>query len=663
MRTRFASSAAAARAALAQKPLMSALPWLLLSLVVIPLFVGGEVFASGGAQQFDLTQHWVGYACVGIFVASYILVMLEEVIHLRKSKPVIVAAGLIWLLVAWQLPKHGADATFAEHAVRHNLLEYCELFLFLLAAMTYINTMEERRVFDALRAWLVGAGLSLRAIFWVTGVLSFFISPIADNLTTALLMGAVCMAVGAGNTRFVAMGCINIVIAANAGGAFSPFGDITTLMVWQKGLIEFGGFFALLLPSAVNWLVPAIIMSVFLGKGQPAAVNEKVDILEGGFLVIGMFLCTIALAVSFHNFFHMPPVLGMMTGLGVLKLYGYYLKRKSHNIHANPHVPPAEGAEPATTNEDNPFEAMSHEGAHNEPYDIFKRLEKAEWDTLMFFYGVILCVGGLSTLGYLSNLSKFAYEGLGPTTANIGVGFLSAIVDNIPVMFAVLTMLPEMDRGQWLLATLTAGVGGSMLSIGSAAGVALMGQARGIYTFGAHLKWAPVIALGYFASIGVHYSINMPAEPGPPVKLPGAKAKADATATNGHGKAHGDHHADHHGEGKSCDAHKNGEECGCDSDKAGHHKAGHKDDAKAAEGCCGSNDAEGAHHADAKAGDAKCACDGKADCGCKGDGTCACEAAGKPCACDAHKGDNAANDKAADGKTETPDAAKAPADH
>jgi Na+/H+ antiporter NhaD/arsenite permease-like protein len=127
---------------------------------------------------------------------------------------------------------------------------------------------------------------------------------------------------------------------------------------------------------------------------------------------------------------------------------------------------------------------------------------------LFFFYGVILCVGGLGFIGYLTLVSELMYTGWGPTYANIMVGILSAIVDNIPVMFAVLSMSPEMSQGQWLLATLTAGVGGSMLSIGSAAGVALMGQARGMYTFGVHLKWLPVIALGYAASIYCHILIN-----------------------------------------------------------------------------------------------------------------------------------------------------------
>jgi Na+/H+ antiporter NhaD/arsenite permease-like protein len=135
-------------------------------------------------------------------------------------------------------------------------------------------------------------------------------------------------------------------------------------------------------------------------------------------------------------------------------------------------------------------------------------LEKIEWDTLMFFYGVLMALGGLGALGYLAATSQVLYVSLGPTAANVLVGLLSAVIDNVPVMFAVLQMSPEMSLGQWLLVTLTTGVGGSLLSIGSAAGVALMGQARGIYTFGAHLRWTWAIALGYAASIAAHLWLN-----------------------------------------------------------------------------------------------------------------------------------------------------------
>ena len=119
-----------------------------------------------------------------------------------------------------------------------------------------------------------------------------------------------------------------------------------------------------------------------------------------------------------------------------------------------------------------------------------------------------MCVGGLGFIGYLDMLSVFLYEQMGPVVANVSLGVMSAVIDNIPVMVAVLQMMPDMDTTQWLLITLTAGVGGSLFSIGSAAGVALMGQARGQYTFFSHLRWTPVIALGYAASIWVHLLIN-----------------------------------------------------------------------------------------------------------------------------------------------------------
>lgn len=457
------------------------------------LLAAPAALASDGAPALDLTGTWIGVTSLALFVLAYALVIGEEFLHLRKSKPVIVAAGLIWALVGLAYAQHG-DTHTAGAAVRHNLLEYGELFLFLLAAMTFINTMEERDVFKALRAALVSRGFSLRTIFWITGLLAFFISPVADNLTTALLMAAVVMSVGAGNNAFITVACINIVVAANAGGAFSPFGDITTLMVWQKGLVQFGEFFALFIPSVVNWLVPAAAMSLVVPKATPEALREETRVRPGGFVVIGLFLLTIVMAVSAHNFLHLPPVLGMMTGLGLLKLYGYRLRRREM-ARAASDGPEARGMDLS-------------DPANGCRFDIFTILARAEWDTLMFFYGVILCVGGLGTIGYLALISQAMYVDLGATWANVLVGLLSAVVDNIPVMFAVLTMNPDMSVGQWLLVTLTAGVGGSLLSIGSAAGVALMGQARGIYTFFAHLKWTWAIALGYALGIWVHLLLN-----------------------------------------------------------------------------------------------------------------------------------------------------------
>ncbi len=458
--------------------------------LVLGLLMATPLWASAeGGDKLELTHNWVGFLAIGIFAFSYIFVILEEKIHLRKSKPVLLAAGLIWILIALVYNSHGMPHS-VEPAIRHNFLEYGELFFFLLVAMTYINAMLERGVFDALRNWLVEKGFSYRSLFWLTGILAFFISPIADNLTTALIMCAVVLTVGKGQPAFVSISCINIVVGANAGGAFSPFGDITTLMVWQKGMVDFGEFFALFIPSAVNFLIPAFIMQFALPSGKPAEVEgEQEGLKYGGMVIVGLFLLTIVTAVCFHNFLHIPPVFGMMLGLAYLKFYGYYLRQRSKSWTAATEAPPGSASDPYD-------------------FDVFSKIAQAEWDTLFFFYGVILAVGGLGFIGYLGMASEFVYGELGATTANVLVGIMSAIVDNIPVMFAVLTMNPEMSHFQWLLVTLTAGVGGSLLSVGSAAGVALMGQARGQYTFFGHLKWTPVIALGYGASIWVHFLVN-----------------------------------------------------------------------------------------------------------------------------------------------------------
>lgn len=428
----------------------------------------------------SVSHHPVAITALVIFILAYSLVIIEEFIQLRKSKPVMVAAGLIWLLTAWLAqsvgPSPGNESLVIE-AIQHYLLQFTMVFLFVLVAMTYIMAMEDRNVFQALRSWLTLKGLSYRQLFWITGVLAFLISAIADNLTTALAMSAVVIAVGKGSPKFIVLACINLVVAANAGGVFSPFGDITTLMVWQAGILPFKQFFSLFVPALVNFLVPAFCLHFAIPKGHPPKVVETIPIMSGGLWIVFLFLLTIIITVSLHQFLHLPPVFGMMLGLGFLQFFAYYTK-------------------------------FSRRVAL---FDIFPIIQRIEWDTLLFFYGVILCVGGLATLGYLSDLSTLFFKEWGQnlalayqaTPGNIFIGILSAIIDNIPVMFSVITMRPEMSQGQWLLVTLTTGIGGSLLSIGSAAGIALMGQTR-YYTFFSHLKWSWAIALGYALSIAVH---------------------------------------------------------------------------------------------------------------------------------------------------------------
>ena len=469
------------------------------------------MIGQAASPLLDHTNTSFGIAALIVFVVAYLMVVSEDLIKLRKSKPVVMAAGLIWITVA--LVFHGMEPTVVGltyeihgwmpteldnpghllgHIVHHHLADFGALFLFLMVAMTYISAIAERNVFLRINAWLVSAGFGLRAVFWTTGVLAFFISPIADNLTTALLMGAVVVTVGGSNKKFIAMACCNVVVAANAGGAFSPFGDITTLMVWQANKVETGEFLAIFLPSVINWVIPAAIMALFVPKTRPEPMKEAVLLKDGWWVVILLFLMTIATAVTFHSVLHLPPFLGMTTGLGYFFIYGFCRRLKEVRLKKA------------------------------KPIDVLKNVADVEWDTMLFFFGVIMCVGGLQELGYLRIAAETMYEGWGVYETNIAVGGISAIIDNVPVMFAVLGMDPNLAPGitgeaekdvlrfQWLLITLTAGAGGSLLSVGSAAGVALMGSAHGKYTFASHLKWLPVILVGYAASIYAHHLFNYP---------------------------------------------------------------------------------------------------------------------------------------------------------
>ena len=453
--------------------------WLLAALTLVPLiFLPAPLHALETAARIDLTRHPVGYLALLIFFVAYGFVAVEEVIQLRKSKPVMLAAGLIWALLGVVYAANGQSAALEAEA-KHVILEYGELMLFLVVAITYVNTMQERRVFAALRAKLISNGLSYRQLFWLVGGLAFVFGPIIDNLTTALVMGAAVVAIGVGSYQFIVMGCIIIVVAANAGGVISPFGDITSLMVWQKGKLEFLEFFHLFLPALVNFVVPAALMHFGVPRGKPEPASETRRLKPGALGVIGLFSVTIATAVSFKSFFSLPPALGMMLGLGYLQMYAYILQRIGRR-----------------------------RDDRDMAFDSFREIRRLEWDTLLFFFGVIFAVAGLGVAGYLAQLSDYLYGGAGPTVANIAIGVLGAAFDNIPLMFAVLTMNPDMSSGQWMLVTLSTGVGGSLVSIGTAAGVALMGLVRNHYTFINHLRWAWAIGLGYVASILTHLWVN-----------------------------------------------------------------------------------------------------------------------------------------------------------
>jgi len=440
-------------------------------------FMSIFAFANGGGEASaipDITMTWAGFASLLIFVIGYYFVATEEKYHIDKAKPALLMGTFIFMVIAFYYAINGMDMHLVHTQAQHLILEIAEIFFFLLVAMTYIETMIHMKVFDSLKYNLISKGYTYRQLFWVTGILAFFISPIADNLTTALILSTVLITIEQKRKEFLVPGAINIVVAANAGGAWSPFGDITTLMTWtaRKGIFT---DFLFLFPAAfLGYLVTAFLLSKVVPNTKPdvdLSKEIKPEMAKGAKTVIYLGIFTIFCAVMSHQVLHLPAMWGMMFGLALLKMYDYKLKKQ-----------------------------------HGKGFNVFNSMAKIENNTLMFFFGILAGVGALYFVGWLA-LASHVYDPsvLGPTWSNISVGFLSAIVDNVPVMSAVLKASPEMGVDQWMLVTLTAGVGGSLISFGSAAGVGVMGKLPGIYTFGSHMKYSWMILVGYIVSCSIWY--------------------------------------------------------------------------------------------------------------------------------------------------------------
>lgn len=448
-----------------------------MKVLLLLLTLTGFLFAGGGGgatEAMDLTTTWVGIAAIIVFVFGYYFIAAEEKYHINKAKPALFIGTFIFILIGFYMLSEGMDTSPLVNEVNHLIIEISGIFFFLLVAMTYIEALIERGVFSTLKYNLVSKGYTYKKLFWLTGIIAFFLSPVADNLTTALILSTVLITIEKKNKKFLIPGAVNIVVAANAGGAWSPFGDITTLMAWAAGKGHFVDFLYLFPASIIGWVVTGFLLSRVVPDGKPefnVETEPKAVIKKGGKVVIGLGIFTIFSAVMSHQLFHLPAFWGMMFGLSLLKLYSYQFKKKYKE---------------------------------ETPFDVFQSMSKIENDTLLFFFGILAAVGGLHFLGFLGYLVAL-YDSVGATPVNIAVGIVSAIVDNVPVMSAVLKSNPTMGLDQWLLVTLTAGIGGSLISFGSAAGVGVMGKLRGVYTFGAHMRYSWTIMIGYIISIAVWY--------------------------------------------------------------------------------------------------------------------------------------------------------------
>ncbi len=422
-------------------------------------------------HMMNLATKPFGWLLLAVFIIGYYFIATEERYRLNKAEPALFIGTFMFMILGGYYLGVGANLQLFHSELDRLILDIAEIFFFLFVAMTYIEALIERGAFDALKFRLLKGGYSYKQLFWITGALAFFISPIADNLTTALILSTVLFTLDKTNKAFLVPSAISIIVAANAGGAWSPFGDITTLMSWSAGKGDFTSFIFLFPATFLGWLVTAFLLSRFVPKNKPKNVGntQAIKMQKGGFVIISLGILTILLAITGKQFLHIPPMWGMLFGLSLLQLYAIRLKK-----------------------------------IHNSDIALYQSISKIELDTLLFFFGILAAVGALHVAGFLDYAVKL-YTMFDPTKINIGVGILSAFIDNVPVMSAVLQSNPHLDVQQWMLVTMTTGIGGSLISFGSAAGVGVMGKLKGIYTFSSHIKLAWTVLIGYIVSIIIWY--------------------------------------------------------------------------------------------------------------------------------------------------------------
>jgi len=470
---------------------------LILALLVPELCFSQEAIET---NQLDLKTHFVGYFAIAVTIIAYILAMTEDLHQLSKAKPMVLGSALIWFVIFIYYSSEYGTAKNVAVVFQSNLTAYAELFLFITVSMTFLNSMTERGIFDGLRIVLANKQYSYRQLFWITGGLAFLLSLVISSLTVGLLMGYIILQIGKGQPKFIGLAGLNAVIGANAGGTMSPLGGISTFFVWQQNMLQFTDFFILAIPCMVNFLVPAAIMHFAVTKDTPSFSPETPVLKRGSKRIIFIFILTFSITILSNVFLDMPAIAGMIFGFAILQFFAYYLtksERKSARIHY------------FLTDHEKQDYLESQKG-----FDVFKCIAGVDWDTLLFFYGAMMIVGALSFLGYLDAMAHYLFTQISPTIANVLIGLSSAYIDNGTLMFAVLNMHPPFPMGQWLLLTLTLGVGGSLLAIGSAPALHVLGLMKGNmnegegYTFTLHLRWMPAILLGFIASIFTLYIVN-----------------------------------------------------------------------------------------------------------------------------------------------------------
>ncbi|HEY6095623.1 MAG TPA: sodium:proton antiporter NhaD [Gallionellaceae bacterium] len=413
---------------------------------------------------------WLGLAVLAIFGIGMLLIIFEARLHLDKFKPAMLMLSS-FLLIGLYYYFSGDDPHRFEAFIEMQKEDKIELFS-LIAFMSFmwmiVEILSERGVFSALNSYLIARGLKAGGMFWATGLLAALLSPFINNITSAMIFGKSIKEVSR-NQQYSHIALCNLIIASNSGVWF--LGTATSLMVVLAGKISILGLLALLPAGLIGWAASAAVLQLFyLNKLQGELIDstpDNVKIKPGGLGMIFFSIAAIALAVVMNILLHVDIEYAVGMGLAVIGLYAWHLKRDGHNV------------------------------------SLTAQMQKVEWNTLLFFIGIISGVAALNHVGWLTYISRM-FEQLSPTAVNMALGAISGVLDNVPVEAAALMSNPQISGSQWALNALMVGIGGSLTVIGSAAGVMVMSIDKS-YSFGTHLRFLPAILTNFFVSLGVWY--------------------------------------------------------------------------------------------------------------------------------------------------------------
>jgi Na+/H+ antiporter NhaD/arsenite permease-like protein len=423
-----------------------------------------------------------------LFIIGYALITLEHRYHLHKAITAAALGAVLWLIIALKEGEAVKEATEKTGA------EIFALVFFLMAAMTLVEILVHYRFFDWIRTRLLGLGLNDYQQLWVIGGISFFLSAVIDNLTATLVMLAIAGRFFRGSNMLVA--AATIVIAANAGGAWSPIGDVTTIMLWLAEKYGAADIIAwTFVPSVTLFLVSTWMLARGIRGDTHDLVEESVVLSGSEKVIIACSLGTFPLPLVFSQI-GLEPYFGLIFGLGIVgMLISAFRLAAARSLGLS----------------DLSEDALNHGAGESQKThltsDIEKKLSRIDIASLLFFAGILLSVGALDHLGVLDAISE-QLLGDQPSlvrfvTGNTSLGALSAIVDNIPLTAAAIGILNTTDPAIWTLLALTVGTGGSMLVIGSAAGVVAMGRVKELTFFG-YMRLATLpAAVGYLAAVAV----------------------------------------------------------------------------------------------------------------------------------------------------------------